>query len=441
MSCMVMRRLIALSIFPILALCTGDLCLGQEGPSDTASITSDEITSLIRDLGNPSYERRTDATRRLCMIGMRVRAELEAASKGDDVEIALRAKRLLTTLDRLWFTGVEVVLSFSRPATAWDQPIDLLITATNRSEHPARIPFAAHDDADGTGSSDARQVGVMLDVADFIEVRAADGQEIELRVDDIQADPAVAKAVQQRLEAEPSTVLEPGRQMTIQVRAFNRGWARYPLLDRGTYTAVLVYEPAWDDDVLRTRHVGRVVSNEAAVRVESSAPQAVSRGGQEVSLAVERRGPFLIAELTNRTDQPMLVNKNFGAASPFAVGLWVYTYDQEIIEAPVDAKPWSGWHDFDAALLVEALPGESVELARIQAGELLKTLAEKGADLEGDDWTVHFSYASFCDRFWQRRQGSALLGNDSAPKIFQTPLSRRILSSRHASTRLRRAGQ
>jgi len=170
--------------------------------------------------------------------------------------------------------------------------------------------------------------------------------------------------------------------------------------------------------------------------VTTGAPAAVSREGAEASLTVHRDGLFIVAQLTNRTDQTVLVNKNFGRSPPFAEGRWVYLRDGTRHEVPVIHKRAASWHDFDAALLVEAKPGQSIELARIHLAELRRTLVDAGAKLGDDRWTVHFSYANLCDRQWQIRQDSALLGNPKAPAIFQHSLPRRILSTRHTSNRL-----
>ena len=79
----------------------------------------------------------------------------------------------------------------------------------------------------------------MLDVAELLRVRRADGREVELTVDDIRADDSVGAAVNERLNSGPVGVIEPGQNVMIVARAFNRGWARFPLLDAGAFQAVL----------------------------------------------------------------------------------------------------------------------------------------------------------------------------------------------------------
>ncbi len=400
------------------------------------SASGKAIAALIRDLGDSSYETRTSATRRLCAIGMRAAKMLKKAARGDDIEIALRAKAVLDLLEGLMFAGVEVRLAFSETRVAWDEPVDLTITMTNRSDYPARVPFELNDVDRNAVTGDARQVGDMLDVAELIALRRGDGRPIELTVDDIAADPAVLAAVERRLDGGPLSLLEPEQRVAITARVFNRGWARYALLEAGVYTAQLEYVPRWHDGILAKQQVGRVVSNQATITVTNGAPEAVSRGGTEASLTVQRAGPFIVAMVTNRTDQPLIINKNFGRAAPFAQGHWVYELDGTHREMPVKGKPAASWHEFDAALLVTVQPGDTLEMARRRIDELRRALIEAGSSIDNSRWTLHFSYSNLCGRQWQARQGSALIGNPKAPTIFQTKLPRRILSARHTSNHL-----
>lgn len=395
----------------------------------------EEMASLVHTLGDPAHDERMFATRRLCAIGIEAREFLQAAAESTDVEAALRAKQLLAVFDRLWFSGADVSLSFSKPIIDWLEPVDLKVTMTNRLAYPARVPFDVDPGVRGD-DDDARQVADMLDLAEWLKVRAPDGRELDLRVDDIGGEPAVFAVVQSRLTGGPGGALAPGEQITVTARAFNRGWARYPLLDRGEHTVMLDYVPDWTDDVLAAARVGRVVSSPATVTVRDGAAPTVSRSGIQTDLIVERNGTYLIARLVNRTDQPLLINTNFGGAAPFADGRWVYELDQTRRDLPIVPKPGASWHDFKPELLVEVGPGESVELTRIPVSDLRKNLMDAGVDLSGDRWSVHFTYANLCDRQWQTRQGPSLLGNENAPPFFQKPLPRRTLSARQGSNRL-----
>lgn len=409
--------------------------LAADRPPLLGPTNREEMASLVRTLGDPAYEARLFATHRLCAIGMEAREVLQAAAESADVEAALRAKQLLAVFDRLWFSGADVSLSFSKPIIDWLEPVDLNITMTNRLPYPARVPFDVDPGVRGD-AADARQVADMLDVAEWLKVRAPDGRELELRVDDIGGESAVFAVVQSRLAGGPGGVLAPGEQVTVTARDFNRGWARFPLLDRGEYAAMLDYVPDWTDVVLATARAGRVVSTPATVTIRDGAPPTISRAGIQTDLIVERDAHSIVARLVNRTDQPVLINTNFGGAVPFADGRWVYELDQTRCDIPLLPKPGASWHDFKPELLVEVGPGESVELARISLAELRKLLTAVGADVTSDRWFVHFTYANLCDRQWQTRQGSALLGNEKAPVFFQHPLPRRTLSIRQSSNRL-----
>ena len=109
--------------------------LGLPGPAFAADrppllgpTNREEMASLVRALGDPAYEARMFATRRLCAIGMEAWDLLGATAESADVEAALRAKQLLAVFDRLWFSGADVSLSFSKPIIDWLEPVDLNIT-------------------------------------------------------------------------------------------------------------------------------------------------------------------------------------------------------------------------------------------------------------------------------------------------------------------------
>ncbi|MBU0716619.1 MAG: hypothetical protein KJ749_00080 [Planctomycetes bacterium] len=426
----------------ILALVIGSLWSGGVGasPSDdragpAAPATGEEIASRIIELSDPSYAVRTAAMRRLCAIGLPARAQLGEAARSADPEAALRAEKLMVMLDRLWFAGIEVSLACSRSRVAWDDPVDLLVTFTNRSSYTGYVPFdigAARDHEAG----DARQVGDMLDLAEVLKVRGPEGNPVELQVDDIMADPAVEAVVEQRVEGGPRHPVGPGETFTIAIRDFNRGWARYRLLDPGEYRAMVEYVPLWEDQALREGQVGRVVSNEVALMVTRGAPPSVSRDSREASVELERRGPLLVATLTNLTDQPMFVNKNFGPAAPFALGHWVYTLDDSIRELSVLPPEQITWENFSRLLIEKVGAGESVELARFAVEDLRDRLVRAGADLSTDRWTVNFSYLNSYNRQWERRHPLAVPPGKTQADVPQEALPRRILSTRQASNRL-----
>ena len=427
----------------ILALALGPSMLradvGARESGLTAPATDEEIASLIVDLGDPAYEVRTAATRRLCAIGMPARTRLSKTAGGEDVEAALRAKKLLAVLDQIHFAGIDVLLSFSKSTIAWDESVDLRVTLINSSAHRGRVPF----ETDSTKraerrkwSADALQVGDMLDVAEHLTVRGPQDREIALRVDDILADPRVEAAVRERLDAGPVSVIESEDSVAITVTAFNRGWARYPLLGRGRYDVVLEYLPPWEDDLLRTERIGRAVSNPATITVTDGAPAVVSRNGEEASVTIHQEECSLVATLVNKSDQPVWVNKNFSSAAPFAQGRWVYMLDESMVDVPVLPGRRARWTDFDEKLLVKVAPGGSVELARVDLDTIRRTLVDAGADLSSTRWAIHFSYSNPCDRHWQKREESTLRDDPDVPQVLRRPLPRRTLSTRQTSNQL-----
>lgn len=392
--------------------------MAQDGndPSLAAPATEETIDELVKALSDPVYQRRTYAARRLAAIGMPAAQRLRAAVRKADAETALRAQRILAALDKRFLAGVEVRLQFSHSAIAWETPTNLSLTISNPTPYPSRIPFdirAPQQSGDAEAPREAamidedhaRQVGDMLDLADLIQVRDAEGQLIDVAVDETGDDPAVDNAVRERSSGNgPEYTLQPGERITLTARNFNRGWARYPLLDAGVYTVVFDFVPDWDDPVLAAERIGRIVSNQATLTVTEAAPEAVSRKGAKAMIALRRDGSFLTVSLTNRSDLPAYVNTNFGATLPFAEGVWVYEEDGVRREVRVDQKPTSSWRDFEAERLRRVSPGDAVELARVDVADLQRALEEVGVNLQGKAASVHFRYMNLCDRHWQENR-------------------------------------
>ena len=405
----------------------------RPAPAAVTPPRDDEIAALIRALADPVFAKRTDATRRLCAIGMPALAALREASKGDDFEVARRTQRIVAVWEQVWFAGVDIELSLSHTSIAWNEPVDLRLTFTNRSNYPARLPFHQDAGAKGAIDGDAAQVGAMLDVADWLTVLGPDGRSVDLHVDDISLDANVAAAVDERVDQVSTSVLEPGGAFSMTVSAFNRGWSRYRLLDAGAYAVGFEFEPAWEDQVLAAAHVGRVVARGVVLTVKRGAPEDVSRHGIEVSLTLDARGDRLMASLTNHTDVPMVINTHFGRAVPFAQGNWVCTVGDVVREVAVSAGENLSWRDFSGERWVRVLPGERLKLAEIDIRELRATAAEMADAFADGSWEAYFRYANVCTRDWQLRQGKDVLDNPSAPEALRRPLPRGVLGGRHSS--------
>ncbi len=410
-------------------------------PNATANISASKLTqpaadgeieALVDALSDADYNRRSRATRRLCAIGMPARALLSQAANGSDAEAALRAQSVLGVLDNLMFTGIDIQLSVSKAKIEWSEPIDLVLQLHNLSAYPSRIPFAAPSDVD----DEETQVGLMLDVSEVLSVRRADGNEIKLTIDDITANLDAARAVQHRLNEGPTHVIQPGVTVTYRARAFNRSWARYRMLDAGLYTLHIDYIPHWSDDILAEQRVGRVVSKDVKVLIATSAPEQISRVGSEASIRIGRDEDDFVAQLTNRTDQVLFVNQNFGTALPFADGRWIYDCNDSRRDVALRPKQTRSWKDFEAHQLTPVQPGASIELARITAQSLRQSLIERGATLDTHPWDLHFAYMNLCNRKWQEGQRTSMLAGQDVPEVLKQPLPQRILIGRHTSNQI-----
>lgn len=401
-----------------------------------AAIADSDIALLVDQLSDPIYEKRVGATRRLCAIGTPAMEALQRASEGGDMEAALRARKVIQALDRVWFAGVEIRLESQRTSFDWNEPIELRIILENKSRFPARVPFVIGSDQSDGDTTDARQVAAMVDAAELLSVHTTQGREVELRVDEISDDPAVLHVVQQRLAGGPISRIAPGDRVTVPLPSWNRGWARYPLLDEGDYVVTLRYVPEWIDPVLAEEKIGAVQSNTLALHVSKGAPDVVSRGGAQGEISLRREGDELVASMTNRSDRLMLINTNYGVSAPFAEIQWVYERDGQRIAIPAANPLGRNWSDFEATRFAALEPGSSLVLARTRVTDLVRSLNQEGEAAAGEGG-IALSYFNICDRQWQLREQANLDKDQSAPAIFRTPLPRQLLSTRLTSQSLR----
>lgn len=402
---------------------------GDQSESEPAST----IEQWIEELGHESYALRKEATRRLCEVGLAAQELLQQAAASADAEVALRARQVLDTLAARFFSGLEAQLTISESPVVWNKSFNVSITFRNTSMFRSRVPIEIDPAMRAKLSTDARQVGDMLDVADWLLVRNEDGKPVELRIDDILADTKIAHAVDRRVKGEPISYLAAGASYTLHLTGFNRGWARYPFLEAGRYTVQFDYAPAWEDEWLRTRKVGRVTSNLAGFVVTESAPPTVDRGRIEAELTLAIDGQNFVAMLTNRTDRIAVINRNLGAIDPFAKVQWIHACGQQQHVLRADAKANKTWKDFRGENLVSVEPGDAIPVASINIEALKTALEAMGANLAcpGAQW--HATYESLGNRQWQARQGKTLLGNSDAPEALRVPLPRRLLTVRLAS--------
>jgi hypothetical protein len=287
-------------------------------PQAAAAPSTQEIQLAIRDLNHPALSKRRAAIRRLAHWGPLAFPELRRASQDRNLESALSARDLLRELESALLLGAGVRLEVSKPSIAWDEPFSVTVVADNPTTAPIRAPWPAptSQPASAPAMTEAQQVACMMDAADFLVVTGPGGKPIDLRVESIDRDPAVYAAVDQRARGTPpSHLIEPGRQARLVIPLFNRGWARYPLLVKGTYTISFSYQPQWKDESWSADGFGQVSGEPVSVAVKEGAPAALQRSGQPLELTIERAGDQLRAVIISHWDVPLWLNLNFGGAS------------------------------------------------------------------------------------------------------------------------------
>ncbi len=395
---------------------------------DDAPTNASAIRQLIEQLGNTSYEVRAQASRRICNLGNEAYELLKEAAEKGQAEISLRAKHLLTTLDALMFSGVEVSLAISSSSVRWHEPMDLTLTFVNLTHLPARVPFELVPPLVAK-TKEGRQVGNMLDAAEYLRIIAPDGSEVNIIIDDISEYPDVSHVVEQRVEGGTVNTLAPGDQVRITLRGFNRGWARYPLYEKGAYRIIFDYTPQWTDAALLADKVGRVVSNEVQINISQAAPPTVSRHQIMGTISVSLENEFVIARAHCASDKPIYINKNFGPRLPFAQVRWEYSTHDRVINIPVSPDPIS----FTPNRIEKIGVGESLELARISVHQLRDWLNGYQASLDEPGATIRCTYANWCNRAWQIREQIRRTKDGAKSTFSDVELPRRILSARHAS--------
>lgn len=308
----------------LILLCTAGThvaVLGAEDAPDPASDpavktsppTDNDLNTEIQALNHPLPVRRRQAVRQLANWGPLAFERLRAVTAGPDLEAALLARDLLDELGEVVLIGSQVVLEVDRHRIAWHEPIALTVRVVNSTTGPVRVPWPATSASAPAVQYDARQVGAMMDVADFLIVTGPDGQEVELRVDPIERDSAVYEAVHRRAgDNPPSHAVPAGTSDQVTVTRFNRGWARYPLLQRGVYAIELRYQPQWQDEAWTRQGFGLVVSNRVEVEVLDAAPELIREAGRPLKLVLTQQGPSLEAELVSTWDRDLWVNVNIG---------------------------------------------------------------------------------------------------------------------------------
>ncbi|GIK16621.1 MAG: hypothetical protein BroJett003_15850 [Planctomycetota bacterium] len=377
----------------------------EEAPaSSVAAAPGAEVPKLIEQLGAPDYQARLDATRQLCRIGPAALEPLRAAQRHESFEIAARAQHLVRLLERQYFGGVRVTLSVSKTRFAWNEPIDLTIAFTNPSSFDARLPFDAGAGSAGDTDADLAQVRGMIDAGEYLEVTDAAGNVLDLRVDDVAESPAIARLIRERAESGPVEILSPGHSAIIRLTAFNRGWARFPLLAPGAATVRFRYLPQWPQEEpflgFEKDGVGAVVSEPLKLTIEPGAPPGVSSTGRTANVVVERQGEEYVAYLICLYDRPVAVNAHFGTTPPFAQLRWTCRVGDE--DRILTASDGGRLAEFTGDRFLNVEPGSRVELSRIAVARVRETADALPAP-SGSPALVA-AYVNVASRAWQIEQ-------------------------------------
>ena len=407
-------------------------------PGDTDDAVRSEIAGLVDKLGHHSPKVRDEATERLLDLGPAAITALKEAAAADDLETTLRAKALLAVFDQLLFAGAAVELEVSADRIDWDDSVDLMVRVRNPSPYPVHLPFDRADRDETASERPARQVGDLLDVAEYLQVLAPNGDPVSLRVDDILQDDEVRAAVRVRVDDPPLTDLEPGGTHVHRVVGFNRGWARYPLLHSGAYRIQLVYQPQWSDDKLTGAQVGRVESNVVSITVGSPAPEVVRLARAPARLQLERRDDSVVLSLQNLDDLAVWVNVWLDPREcpPAARVAWSVQCGDAMEELGL-AIPAGGADEegFSRSKLVELDPGSAVELQRFPLSAAAGAARCPGSSGPDQSVAIRASYTNLTSFAWQREHAASLLGDPRAPEALRTPLPKRMLTtSLHSSS-------
>lgn len=404
----------------------------DDGDTDGDRHINPAVSALITSLASRDSDERAAATIALCRAHRHARSALREAARGDDVELADRAKHLLQLFDRLWFNGAHLELSFNKKQIPWNEPALLNVTVRNRSDYIVRLPFprprAGSISVDKTPRAD--QVGVMLDLADWLIVEKHDGSKwtgpLGLTADYSMGDTDIVGAVESRVkDGWPDSTISPGATEIIRLPEFNRGWARFRMLDAGRYRVRLDFAPFWNEPSLDREKVGRVVSNWAELEVTKSAPAAVSRREMQASIGLELTAGAITASLVNRLDLPIHVSINMGQAFPFAQVTWLVSDpDGNSIDLPARELRPDELSTFSGERLVELAPGSRIRLASIPLSALREAAADRG--LTGEI-QLGFSYRNLLDNDSQARFSDRLVVGGSTPAVLRSRLPNRML--------------
>ncbi|MCH8053158.1 MAG: hypothetical protein IH895_03790 [Planctomycetes bacterium] len=387
-----------------MGLLTFAAALAQVTTSPTS--TKDDTQVLLDDLSDPSYEVRQAAVEKLYAAGPAVLDALSKVTKSDDFEAALRARNLIKRIQKLFFVGAKIELSASHKQIRWDEPVSLRIKIINPSDFPIHLPFLVKNRGSIDTDPLAAQMGNLLDAADFLSVVGPDGKAADPVVDDLRGEPSLEAALDTRVYAEPASLLAPHSEFILNVPDFNRGFARYRMLRKGTYRLQFAYVPEWDDHKMREDGIGKVVSNALTLTVTQPAPDLILNARREIRVGLERVGREFVVRLTNTHDRPMGVNLNLGnwGLAYYAHMEWQWRTPAGVVRA---AQPLLNPSPLDTEKLVKLKPGQSIELFRTDLNRLKTLPGFEHMGRDGENTTLAVRYTNILDRallLMRRRQ-------------------------------------
>ncbi len=330
----------------------------------------EQVQKWIAELSDPSFERRQAAVEQLYGAGPKVLDDLTAVLTGNDAEAALRAQLLIERIGRLYLVGATVHLAVDPPAAAWNEPVAVRVDIVNTQDFPIHLPFLTSDRQTLDVDRNAVQVGAVLDVADFLEVIGPDGKRIDLMIDDYRGFRGVEHAVDARVHLEPVSDLPAGQRFRLQIPAFNRGPARWRLLEAGTYRIRFHYIPEWEEPDLIAARTGEIISNEIRVEITEAAPAIIDRGSRIITARVESMGDTCIASLRSTHDRPITVNLNIGGHGDRLLAQLQWRVQRFSPDTAVVGEPVIVVREASPNRIVLLEPGESVEIHRASIAAL-----------------------------------------------------------------------
>ncbi len=386
-------------------------------PADPPS--AEQIVAWVDQLNDPAFGVRQAAVAHLYASGPAALQALDAAVRGSDYESALSARRIIERIQKLFLVGAEVELTASRRQFDWDEPVSLRVTIRNPSDFPIHLPFLIQDRETIDADALARQVGNLLDAADYLEVLDPEGRALAVVVDDYRGHPELTRAIDTRVSREPASLLPPHQHFVLTLTAFNRGFGRYRLLQAGAYRVRFAYVPEWDDPTLRQRGLGMVRSDVLTVTVTTGAPPEIIQADGLLSARLSRADGTVAFSLVNVHDRPLGVNLNLGNK-----GLLDHARIEWGVRTPAGVdwfpQPIADAPGLQPERLVTLQPGEARHVFRLPLAEFPPI--RDGTAVDSIDLAVRYANTLERATVWRRMAAGAAGGESMAALLQALPL-------------------